>query len=165
MNFSYFDQFSDIEIDMTNYITNMSTSAFNYEFNNIQPVKTKLKNLFTEFKLDISYKKNINALIQYTIPEGEMPEVTSFANYNTTDFWWLVLVFNNIKNPLKEWPLSHEQVNILVDTVYNDKGMYTKSVYYDMLFEMNEAKRKILLPTPIALNEIVWSYQKQIQGI
>lgn len=162
MNFSYFDQFTDIEIDLTDYLENISSSGSKYTMSNRQPVKTIIKNLFIKYTLDIKFKNNINLINRYEIPEGEMPEAVSYKVYDTVDFWWLVLVFNEIENPLKDWPLSQEQINSLADSYSEQEGKYTRQTYYDMLFERNETKRHIILPRIEVLNDIIWSYQQKI---
>lgn len=159
MNFSYFDQFQDIEIDLGPYISSISNG---YTLSNRQPVKTKIKNLFTKYDLILNLRQNINFFEKYEIPEDELPEVTSFKKYQTTDFWWLVLVFNKIENPFLEWPLTQEQINKMADYLFETEGKYTRKTYYEFLFERNESKRSILLPLPTILNEIVWLYQSKL---
>jgi hypothetical protein len=162
MNFSYFDQFPDIEIDMSDYLKNVSNSGSPYLFTNIQPVKTNIKNLFVKFELALDFKKNIDQIQRYTINEFELPDLVSYKNFQTTDFWWIVLVFNNIRNPLRDWPVSQDQLSYLADYFYTTEGKYTRSTYYEFLFEANEAKRNIILPQPKALLDIVYAYQQEI---
>lgn len=162
MNFSYFDQFSEIEIDLSQYLINTANSGSAYILSNRQPVKTKIKNLFTKYEFNNTYKKDINLISRYSINEGELPEVTSFNNYKTVDFWWLILVFNNIENPLKDWPLDQSQLNELTDSLYNKENKYTRQTYFDLLFERNEAKRQIVLPRPEVITDIIWTYQQKI---
>lgn len=161
MNFSYFDQFPDIEIDMSDYLKNVSGTG-QYLFSNIQPVKTNIKNLFVKYELALDFKKNIDQIQRYTINEFELPDVVSYKNFGTIDFWWMVLVFNDIKNPLKDWPVSQDQLSVLTEYAYETEGKYPRTTYYQFLFEANEAKRNILLPKPSALQEIIWAYQQQI---
>lgn len=162
MNFSYFDQFPDIEIDLTQYLINIASTGTPYTLSNRQPVKTKIKNLFINYEFDTNFKNNINLITRYEIIEGELPEVTSFKNYQTVDFWWLVLVFNDIQNPLRDWPLTQSQLNSLADSLYASDNKYTRNTYYELLFERNEVKRQILLPRPEVLTDIIWMYQQKI---
>ncbi|NCP97763.1 hypothetical protein GW796_05920 [archaeon] len=163
MNFSFFDQFPDIEIDLTDYLESLSTtSGTSYIMSNRQPVKTTIKNMFIKYQLDDKYKNDINLINRYEILEGELPDMVSYKNFNTVDFWWLILVFNNITDPLSEWPLSQEQLNTLSDLYFEEEGLYSRNTYYDMLFESNELKRYIILPRTQTLNDIIWAYQQKI---
>lgn len=159
MNFSYFDQFKDMEVDLTPYLSGVTPD---YKFSNRQPVKTTVKNLFEKYSLNFDYTKNVDFIYKYTIEEGDAPDVVSFKNYETVDFWWLIFVFNNIQNPFLEWPLSHEQINQLSDTLFEKENKFTRNTYYELLFEKNESLREIILPSPSIITEIVWGYQQQI---
>jgi len=163
MNFSYFDQFPEIEIDFSDYINNFPATS-GYSVSNRQPVKTKIKNLFVKYELDINFKKNIQLLEKYHIEDNELPEAVSYKKYSTIDFWWLILVFNNIQDPLTEWPLNQNQINMLADDLVQKEGKYTKAAYVDFLFERNELKRTIWLPKPTVLDDIIWQYQSKILG-
>jgi hypothetical protein len=163
--FSYFDQFSDMEIDLTKYLQVLSAStsaSFNYTVTNLQPVKTNIKDLFTHYEFVINFKKDVSQLTQYNITDWELVEQVSYKMYDTTDFWWIVYLFNNITNPFEQWPMPQERVNTLANTMYNEEGLYSAQTYYNMVFTLNEDRRQILLPLANALPSIVWAFREQI---
>jgi hypothetical protein len=150
--FSYFDQFSDMEIDLTKYLQVLSAStsaSFNYTVTNLQPVKTNIKDLFTHYEFVINFKKDVSQLTQYNITDWELVEQVSYKMYDTTDFWWIVYLFK-------------ERVNTLANTMYNEEGLYSAQTYYNMVFTLNEDRRQILLPLANALPSIVWAFREQI---
>jgi len=160
-DFSYFDQYSDMEIDFSKYIEKKSTDI-NYNFSNDQPVKTTIKNLFTHYNLIDTFKKNIDIIFNYTIKDTDTPEKISYDLYRTTDFWWVIFIFNNIQNPFLDWPLNQDHLNQLVDLLYQDERKYSKETYYQFIFDRNEQRRNIILPKGYAMNQIIWAYKEKL---
>lgn len=162
MEFSYFDQFGNIEIDLTSYLTNLSTTALNYTFNNTQPVKTTVSNLFTLYEIIFDYKKNIELILRYEVGDNELPEMVSYEVYGTIDFWWLVFLFNDIKKPFKEWPLSQNELIMKAQFLFDNEAKYTYQTYYDYLTTINDERKQLILPKPDTVKEIIWKYRQAI---
>jgi len=163
-NFNFFDQFSTQEVDLTKYLQKFSTNTHQLNLSNTQPVLTTVVNLFDQFKLTVDFNKNINSFIEYQIADGETPEKTSYSLYGVTDFWWLILTINNITNPYAQWPISQAQIFNLVERLYAKERLYTKEKYFDLIFEQNETKRNILVPTSDALYDIIWNYRQALMN-
>lgn len=161
-DFSYFDQFTDVTVDLTKYLQNMSVSGYDYRLGDMQPVVIPIKNLFTHYNVAIEYTKNIDAILHYTISEGESVDLTSWNNYNTTEYWWIIYVFNGIRNPWYEWPFTQEQLNQIAKLLYEEEGKYSYSTYYKFLHEDNEIKRNIIIPKDYIIRDFIWSYREQI---
>lgn len=136
--FSYLDQFPDIEIDLTRYI-----EKFDEDFSNIQPVKTSYKNLFEQFHLIEDFLNRGATFEAFEIKEGQTVESVSAEKYGTIDLWWVVLLFNNIKNPFTEWVLKESQLVYLSDLLHEKENKFSKQGYYDILFNSNEQRRVI----------------------
>lgn len=168
MDFSYFDQFGNIEIDLTGYLANLNTcftsptSGFVYSFSNNQPVITTVSNLFTKYDIIFDYTKNIELILRYDIRDNEFPETVSFKTYGSTDYWWIVYVFNNITEPFKQWPFTQNQIVNLANKLYNEERLYSYQTYLDYLIEINEEKRHIILPKPDTVKDIIWKYRQAI---
>jgi hypothetical protein len=164
-DFSYFDQFQDQTVDLTEYLKNLSVSGYNYRFGSMQPVVTTLKNLFIHYEVVLEFKKNLDAIIHYIIPEDYSIDKISYDLYGTTDYWWIIYVFNNIKNPWLEWPFCQEQLTTLTDLLYNEEGKYSRPTYYKFLHEENEIKKNIIVLKEYALRDFIWSYRQQILNL
>jgi hypothetical protein len=160
---NYFDQFADYEIDLTSYLQKFSQDGYPITFSNLQPVKTKVKNIFSKINVDIDFKNSPSDFESYTIKDDDTPINISFNKYGLVDYWWIIFAFNKIENPYKQWPLNHEEIITLVDALYLKEKKYNKLTYYNLIFEANEAKRKILLPTISLIVSTIVDYRRLIQ--
>lgn len=142
-NFNFLDQLSDTKINLNVYLTKHSTDDYEFKFNNDQPIEASLKNIFSYYYLVSDFKEQGAAYITHKIKEGELPEDISIKYYDTEDFWWLIVAFNNIKNPLTEWPLTGDQINYMVDLYLEKENKYSKEGYFELIFDANENSRDI----------------------
>jgi hypothetical protein len=147
-------------IDLSEYLVNYSTDDFKLKFSNLQPVVVSVKNLFEQYKVLDTYKRDAASFIQYRTQDNERIENISQKFYNTPDFWWIVCVFNNIRNPFFDLPLSEVQILELSDRLANEEGKYPKPVYYKLVFDANETKRAINIPKESFIADIVWDYRE-----
>ena len=162
-NYTYFDQFSDIEVDLTPYLQNInSKSDVDYSFTNLQSVKTTLKNLFERVELISDFKKNILYFDSYQIQDGERPEDVSFKKYNTTDNWWILCIFNDIKNLWMDWPMTNEQLQSMANKLSTTKNLYSEKAYHDLLSERNENLRNILVVKSFYLNDFTTAFRNAV---
>lgn len=142
-NYIFTDQLVDVEIDFTKYLTNFSDDNYTLEFRNIQPVKATLKDIFSFLDLLPDYKDRGTSFRQYIVKEGELPEDVALRFYGSEDYWWVICLFNDIKNPLTDWPLTEEQINYLADLLSSKEDKYDRDSYYTLLFEENNIKKEL----------------------
>ena len=96
----YFHNFPEIEYD--------PTGSGNY--NTIQDITTRIK--VREWII------NNGALFsKYIVSNGDTPEIVAFKEYGSTDYHWVVLLFNQIINNYYGWPLSRRNFDAFVMTV------------------------------------------------
>jgi len=61
--------------------------------------------------------KNSRMFYPYQIIEGETPESVAYRIYGSTKYHWVVTLFNNITDPLLDWPKDYKNlVAYIVDT-------------------------------------------------
>ena len=63
-----------------------------------------------------------NLVDQYTIPEGETPESLSFLYYGVVDYYWTILLSNNIKSRYFDWPMSSQELSQYITSKYGNKS-------------------------------------------
>ena len=161
--FHYFDQFLDVEVDLKPYQNYMLKFDKKFQFSNWQPLKTKLKNLFYQHQIINNYARNKTFFIRYQVKDYETMEYVAYKFYEDVEFWWVIAVFNNIKNPFNDWILTNEQLQMIALWLTEKEGKYPYEVYYKLLFERNEEKRNIIILRPEELNNLVWEFIQKIR--
>lgn len=63
-----------------------------------------------------------NLVDQYTIIEGESPESLSFNYYGTVDYYWTIMILNNIKSRYFDWPLSSQDLGSYITNKHGNKS-------------------------------------------
>lgn len=64
--------------------------------------------------------ENFSALAEYEVQSGETPEMTSYKLYGTVDYYWVILLVNNVKDRYYDWPLSEQQFEEYVNSKYSN---------------------------------------------
>lgn len=76
------------------------------------------KNLFRR----VRFRDNLNALYiastRYTIQTGETPEIISNKRYGSTDWYWTILILNNIIDMNNDWPVSDYELDLAIEKKY-----------------------------------------------
>ena len=73
--------------------------------NNGQTVQ--LTNLLRRFKIRSNVKDRINVYSNYTIQYGDRPDTIAEKFYGSSALAWIVLHFNDIIDPVWDWPKFH----------------------------------------------------------
>jgi hypothetical protein len=59
---------------------------------------------------------------QYEISEAETPESLSFSYYGRVDYYWVILITNNIKSRFFDWPMSSKELGSYIESKYGNKS-------------------------------------------
>lgn len=66
---------------------------------------------------------------KYQVASGEIPESVSQKLYATTDYFWTLLVINNLVNPYLDWPMSDDQVELYTTKKYGAGNEFALNHY------------------------------------
>ena len=77
-----------------------------------------ITDLLRRVKVRDGIKNNVSVFDKYNVPDGQTPEQTSELLYGTQDYWWVVLLMNNIKDRYFDWPLSTRQFQNYMTSKY-----------------------------------------------
>src|SRR5210317_1144156 len=112
--------------------------------------------------------KNQTAIFnKYQVVAGETPEIVSYKLYDSVDYYWTILLMNNIKDRFYDWPLSEQQFETYVNGKYtNPQGVHhyeitqssgpTDSIDESHLIEVNSS-------TPGATPVSNYEYEVRLQ--
>ena len=65
-----------------------------------------LTNLTLRFKLQEAIQNRTSVFYDYTVKEGERPDIIAHKYYDDPSLDWVILLTNNIINPHFDWPLD-----------------------------------------------------------
>ena len=63
-------------------------------------------NIMLRFKITEVLRSRETSFVEYTVPDGNRPDNVAFSLYGDPTLSWLILMTNNIVDPLFEWPLG-----------------------------------------------------------
>lgn len=107
-------------------------------------------NILTRVKLD--YSKNSSMFYDYTVKEGETPEIIAFNKFGDAEKHWVILVINNFMDPQFSFPLTNSQFNSYLNKKYKNFGgvAYTQGTLNPEPFRY----RKIITIKDLSLNTL-----------
>lgn len=89
----------------------------NYDLYGNKKSKT-VKNLFRRNVVTDRFKNDPSSHYEYTIEEGQTPQIISELYYDSPDYYWVILMMNDIINVNDEWPLTTAQFDLLIEKRY-----------------------------------------------
>lgn len=131
---------------------------------------------------DESVTNNELYFTYHQIVDGETPIILADRAYDNPDLFWIIMSFNNIYDEAEHWPLTENQLVNYVSRVYGAGNEYDfhhrETLTGDIVpadydpeisvvvsnFEYekraNDKKRKIKVPIPSAVSEIISSHKR-----
>lgn len=91
------------------------------------PGKYKLsKNLFRRVRTRDSFNAIYASSTKYTIQDGETPDSIAYNKLGGSEWYWTILLMNNITDMNKQWPLSGDEIEKLIEKKYGSLGDKTR---------------------------------------
>jgi len=85
--------------------------------------------------------ENISDYYPYSILEGERPDIVSFKKYGTVAYTYLILLLNDIVDPIFDWPLHSRQFeNYIIEKYGSISSAQTTNKYYYQIVRPEVAK-------------------------
>lgn len=88
-----------------------------YDIDNTKNFKL-VSDIFRRIKIRESLKDNAALYSLYDVPSGETPEITAFKHFGTTDYFWVIMISNDITDRYYGWPLSESDFETYVKDKY-----------------------------------------------
>ena len=115
---------------MSNYfssIPNVQYDIYGTEPNNYGTVT----NIMKRARFKTTSIENISDYYPYSILEGERPDIVSFKKYGTVAYTYLILLLNDIVDPIFDWPLHSRQFeNYIIEKYGSISSAQTTNKYY-----------------------------------
>ena len=81
-----------------------------------------LTNIITRFSFESSFKDNTSVFYTYEIKDSDTPEGIAYKMYGSSERHWMVLMLNDIVNPIYDWPLDQREIIKFVDAKYTSNA-------------------------------------------
>lgn len=77
-------------------------------------------NLLRRVKVRSKVRDNISLFDKYDLDIGDTPESVSYKVYGTVDYYWVVLLMNDVKDRYYDWPLNLQDFEAYVKEKYDN---------------------------------------------
>ena len=115
---------------MANYFS--SIPNVDYDINGTEPNQFRsVTNIMQRIRFKPSVLENITDYYPYYVREGERPDIVSFNTYGTVAYSYLILLVNDIVDPLFDWPLPSRQFeNYIIEQYGSVSAAQSTNKYY-----------------------------------
>ena len=119
---------------MANYFR--SIPSINYDIWGTEPRHYQsVTNIMKRVKFKPEVLEDISEYYPYIVKDGERPDIISYNQYETVAFSYLILLINDIQDPIFDWPLSTQQFEQYILNKYGsvNSAMMTTKYYYQII--------------------------------
>ena len=119
---------------MANYFRNLP--KVRYDINGAEPNKfLNVTNIMKRISFKPSVIEDITDYYPYRVKDGERPDILSFQQYGSVAYAYLIMLVNDIYDPIFDWPLSSQQFEKYLTNKYGSvsSAMGTTKYYYQII--------------------------------
>ena len=119
---------------MANYFRNLP--KVKYDIYGAEPNKYRnVTNIMKRISFKPSVIEDISDYYPYRVKDGERPDIIAHQQYGTVAYAYLIMLINNIYDPLFDWPLSSQQFEKYLTNKYGSvsSAMGTTMYYYQII--------------------------------
>lgn len=93
-----------------------------YYLNDNETNASILTNIISRFSFEQSFKENTSVFYTYEIKDSDTPEGIAYKLYGSSERHWMVLLLNDIMNPMYDWPLDQREIIKLINSKYQSSA-------------------------------------------
>jgi len=119
---------------MANYFRNLP--KVRYDINGAEPNKyLNVTNIMKRISFKPAVIEDITDYYPYRVKDGERPDIISHQKYGTVAYAYLIMLINDIYDPLFDWPLTSQQFEKYLTSKYGSvsSAMGTTKYYYQII--------------------------------
>jgi hypothetical protein len=105
---------------MAKYFNFFPLTEYRFSEKESNVIATKIT---SRFSFDEKLKENSIAYYEYIVKDGETPEMLAHRFYGSSEKHWIILLMNDIVNPLFDWVLDERTFNEYVKNKYSAEGL------------------------------------------
>jgi hypothetical protein len=135
---------------MAKYFINFPKTVYNLNGANSLDLLT---NITSSFSFDRSLTENSVLYYEYTVADGETPEIVAHKLYGSVENHWILLKLNEIIDVKTDWPLEQRNLIKFIDEKYSVNGEPFNQSGYQWAFNNTHSYYKIESRTLVASGE------------
>ena len=119
---------------MANYFRNIP--KVRYDINGAEPNKyLNVTNIMKRISFKPAVIEDISEYYPYRVKDGERPDILSHQKYGTIAYAYLIMLINDIYDPLFDWPLTSQQFEKYLTNKYGSvaTAMAETKYYYQII--------------------------------
>lgn len=124
----------------TRYFETLPVVAYNNRY---------VKNLIARSKFFKQAKKIRTLYYDYTIKDGERPDVVAYNYYGNSEYYWVIFLVNDIVDPYYDWPMDQNTFEAFLKKKYGSvEQAMTKILFYQKnptTYYINNTNQKEIL--------------------
>ena len=119
---------------MANYFRNIP--KVKYDIYGTEPNKYRnVTNIMKRISFKPAVIEDISDYYPYRVQDGERPDIIAHQQYGTVAYAYLIMLVNDIYDPLFDWPLTSQQFEKYLTSKYGSvsSAMGTNKYYYQIV--------------------------------
>jgi len=119
---------------MANYFRNIP--KIKYDIFGTEPnTYTNVTNITKRLRFKPKVIEDITEYYTYRVKDGDRPDIISYQKYGTVGYAYLLMLINDIQDPLFDWPLSTQQFEQYIANKYGsvESAQTTTKYYYQTI--------------------------------
>lgn len=116
---------------MASYFQNFPKKLINFAVEGESDFKVIVTDILRRVKISNTDIKANGAFETYTIKDGETPEIVSMKYYGSQEYFWLILMVNDLFYGLESFPKSYYDLDTYISSTYGETGKYEIHHYED----------------------------------
>lgn len=121
------------------YFEKFSLIGYNLNQNQKEQTVDIATNIFTRVTLYYNneridfrdfLRRNTNIFYKYNIKDGDRPEIIAHKLYGSADLYWFVTLFNNIIDPVLDWPKDYISFQRFIKSKYGSIELAKTTVHH-----------------------------------
>jgi hypothetical protein len=97
----------------------------------------EVTNILKRFAFRESVEENVDTFYEYSIEEGDRPDILADKLYGNSNYAWIILLFNDIVDPFYGWPLFGQDFTNYITAKYGSVTAANEEThaYYKILYQ------------------------------
>ena len=126
------------------------------------PGRVKLsKNIFRRVRIRDSFNAIYASSRPYTIIGGETPDSIAYDKLGGSEWYWTILLLNNIHDTCKQWPMADLELDQYIDSKYGDQA--DKPRHWETI-EIKDSAGNVVLPNGTIVEQYTNSTAQNATG-